>query len=82
MDNIFGFSHLKEKHRIAYDSYKKGVFLVHAKSGSNKFKATPEGLYAFKPPRSYLKDVAEKKITIPSKNVNGMELIHIIYTVK
>ena len=58
------------------------VFLVHNKPGINKFKATPEGLHAFKSPRIYLKDVDEKKNMIPSNNVNVMELSHIISTAK
>ena len=72
----------EKDHRITYDSDKEGSFLVHTKPGITKFKATPEGLYAFKPPRRYLKDVAENKNIIPSNNVNGIELRHIIYTVK
>ena len=56
VSNILGFSHLKEKHRINYDSYKEYVFLAHTKLVTNTFKATPEVLYAFKP-LSRIRDV-------------------------
>ena len=56
--------------------------MVHKTPGINKFKATQEGLYASKPTTRYLKDVAEKKNMRPSSNVNGMELSHMIYTMK
>ena len=58
------------------------AFLVLTKPGINKFKATPEVLYAFKSTRIYLKDVDEKKNMIPSNNVTVMELSHIISTAK
>ena len=53
--NIFGFSHLKEKHRIIYDSDKEDAFLVNTKSGITRFKENPEGIYASKTPIIYLK---------------------------
>ena len=42
--------------------------MVHTKPGIAKFKATPEGLYDFKPPSIYLKDVDKKKNIIPPKS--------------
>ena len=80
---IYFISHTwKKTHRITYDSDKKYAFLVHKKPGITKFKANLEGLYAFKPPTSYLKEVSENKNMSPSSNVNGMELSHMISTVK
>ena len=79
---IFYFSHLKEKHRIAYDSDKEDTLLVHKKPIITIFKATQEGPYTIKIPNIYLNDVPEKYNIIPSNNINGTELSHILYTVK
>ena len=57
--HIFGLSHLKEKHRTTYDSDKEDEFMLHTKPGIIKFKATTEGLYVFKTPTIYLKDVVK-----------------------
>jgi hypothetical protein len=38
--NIFGFSDLKKKHRITYDSSKKDAFLVHMDNEIIKFKCS------------------------------------------
>jgi hypothetical protein len=43
--NIFGFSDLKTKHRITYDSDKGDAFLIHMNNKILKFECTPEGLY-------------------------------------
>jgi hypothetical protein len=43
--NIFGFSDLKQKHRITYDSEKEDAFLVHMENEKVlKFECSPEGL--------------------------------------
>jgi hypothetical protein len=47
--NIYGFSHMADKHHITYDSDKKDAFVVHSHSGIIKFKRTPDGLYVYKP---------------------------------
>jgi hypothetical protein len=41
--NIFGFSDLKKKHRITYDSDKEDAFLVHMDNKIIKFKCSPQG---------------------------------------
>ena len=79
---IFGFSQQKERYRITYASEKEDEFLVHTKPGITKFKESTEGLCAFKPPNIYMKYVAEKKNMIPPNNVNGMDIIHTISTIK
>jgi hypothetical protein len=43
--NVFGFSDLKKKHRITYDSNKEEAFLVHMDNEIIKFKCSPDGLY-------------------------------------
>ncbi len=47
--NIFGFSDLKKKHRITYNSEKEDAFLVHMGDEMDnkivKFECSPEGLY-------------------------------------
>ena len=58
------------------------IFLVHTKPGITKFRSTSEGLYYFKPPISYLENLTETKIMIPSIYVIGMELSHTISDVK
>jgi hypothetical protein len=45
--NIFGFSDLKKKHRITYDSEKEDAFIVHMDDHVLKFECTPEGLYQY-----------------------------------
>ena len=81
MANIFVFSNLKEKHRITYESYKEDAFLVHTKTGINKFDSKPAVIYALKPPISYMKNVEEKNIT-PSNGVSGIEHSNMLSTVK
>jgi hypothetical protein len=39
--NIFGFSDLKKKHRITYDSDKEDAFLVHMDNEIIKFECSP-----------------------------------------
>jgi hypothetical protein len=41
--NIFGFSDLKKKHRITYDSDKEDAFLVHMDNKIIKFECSPKG---------------------------------------
>ena len=72
MADIFSFSYLKEKLRIAYYSDKEDAFMIHTKSVVTKLKSTPEGIYAFKNPTSYLKDMTEKKNMILSRDKNVM----------
>ena len=47
--NILGFSHVKKKHRITYDSAVEDAFNVHTDAGIVKFECTDEGLYAYEP---------------------------------
>jgi hypothetical protein len=39
--NIFGFSDLKKKHQITYDSDKEDAFLVHMDNKIIKFECSP-----------------------------------------
>ena len=54
---------------MTYDSDKEDTFIIYDKKNKKlvaKFTRTPEGLYAFKPPRKYFEMVAkEKRLTIP-----------------
>ena len=56
--------------------------MVHTKPGITKFRATTEGIYSFKLPTRYLKDVSENIYIISSSDLNGMELGCLISTVK
>ncbi len=51
--NIFGFSDLKKKHRITYDSDKEDAFSVYMNDGVVKFECSPDGLYQFKVSKHY-----------------------------
>jgi hypothetical protein len=52
--NIFGFSDLKQKHRITYDSETEDVFLVHMENRKVfKFECSPEGLYQVEVSKHY-----------------------------
>ena len=61
MANIFSFSHMKSKYRITYDSKRDDAFHVHTDNGIVKFGVTDEGLYAYKPTKQFLKEVAKTK---------------------
>jgi hypothetical protein len=39
--NIFGFSYLKKKHRITYDSNKEDAYIVHMDNIIIKFECSP-----------------------------------------
>ena len=79
MANIFSFSHMKDKYRITYDSKVDDAFHVHTKDGVVKFGATDEGLYAYKPSKRFLEEVAETKnkvlkhtfVTTVKDNIEG-----------
>jgi hypothetical protein len=45
--NIFGFSDLKKKHRITYDSNKEDPFIVYMDNTIIKFECSPSGLYQY-----------------------------------
>jgi hypothetical protein len=57
--NIFGFSDLKKKHRITYDSNKEDAFLVHMDDETIKFKCSPEGLYQYSVSKGYKQSLKE-----------------------
>jgi hypothetical protein len=57
--NIFGFSDLKKKHRITYDSNKKDEFLVHMDNEIIKFECSPDGLYQYSVSTGYQKGLKE-----------------------
>jgi hypothetical protein len=42
--NKFGFSELKKKHRVIYDSEKEDAFIVYMNNNTLKFECNPEGL--------------------------------------
>ena len=60
--NIFGFSDLKKKHRITYDSDKEDAFIVHRDDGDIKFECSPEGLYQYEVTKGYKKDLNTKEL--------------------
>jgi hypothetical protein len=59
--NIFGFSNLKKKHQITYDSEKEDAFLVHMGNKILKFECSPEGLYQMEVSKGYKQDLKELK---------------------
>jgi hypothetical protein len=51
--NIYGFSHMADKHRITYDSDKENAFVVHSHNGITKFERTPDGLHIYRPSKKF-----------------------------
>jgi hypothetical protein len=82
--NIFGFSDLKKKHRITYDSNsKEDAFLVHMDNEVIKFECSPlEGLYQYSVSKGYQQgliedqkeDGASNLISTVAKNRQGYTL--------
>jgi hypothetical protein len=70
--NIYGFSHMADKHRITYNSDKEDAFVVHSHSGIIKFKRTPDGLYVYKPSATFKKKVATLKTKTPLTETTQM----------
>jgi hypothetical protein len=58
--NIFGFSHLVDKHRIMYDSDQEDAFLVHTNYGITKLQRTNDGFYVYKPTADYKNKLAAR----------------------
>jgi hypothetical protein len=58
MANIFGFSDLKKKHQITYDS-KEAAFLVHMDKEIIKFKCSPDRLYQYLISKGYQQSLKE-----------------------
>ena len=78
--NIFGFSDVKKKHRITYDSDKEDAFIVHMENEIIKFECSPEGLYQYEVTKGYKKNLKSKElatsnlVTTVSKNQKGYTL--------
>jgi hypothetical protein len=66
--NIFGFSDLKTKHRITYDSNKEDAFLVHMNDKILELDCTPEGIYQYKVSKGYKNDLKEEVTTSGTSN--------------
>ena len=80
--NILGFSHVKTKHRITYDSAVEDAFNVHTDAGIVKFKGTDEGLYAYEPGPRYRKSVAKANKRSPRRKSSNTKMNHMVSTVK
>jgi hypothetical protein len=57
--NIFGFSDLKKKHQITYDSDKEDAFRVHMDNEIIKFECSPDGLYQYLVSNGYQQGLKE-----------------------
>jgi hypothetical protein len=57
--NIFGFSDLKKKHQITYDSDKEDAFLVHMGNKIIKFECSPDRLYQYSVSSGYQQGLKE-----------------------
>ena len=64
MVNIMGFSHMADKYRITYDSWKEDAFCVHTKSSVIKFVRDGR-VYSYTPSNYYLKDIVATKAMRP-----------------
>ena len=79
--NMFGFTRMTDKYEITYDSDKEDTFIMQTNNGIIKFSITPEGLYVYKPPDSYLNHMAESKFMSPPMERSGSQLSIMISTV-
>jgi hypothetical protein len=85
MANIIGLSAMAQKYRVTFDSEVENAFTVHTKTGVMKFAQTSDGLYANKPPKSYLDEVAAEKRMLPqskSGNNNRRGISFLVTTLK
>ena len=69
------------KYQITYYSDKEYAFTMHTDNGIIKFRRIPEGLYAYKPSASYLKQVSATKYMSPPTETNGAQLSNMVSTV-
>jgi len=72
MANIFGFSHMADKHRITYDNAKEDAFLVHTKNGITRFSRDGR-VYSYEPTDKYLAAIAKTKSMKPPKKTENDE---------
>jgi hypothetical protein len=70
--NIYGFSHMADKHRITYDSDKEDAFLVHSHDGIIKFERSPDGLYVYRPTTKFRDKVANLKRQTPPTEISSL----------
>ena len=68
MANIFGISHLSDKHHIKYNIWKQYVLLIQSYDVIAKLNLTNEGLYAYHPRDAYVKiSAAENSMQNPTR---------------
>ena len=79
--NIFGFSHMGDKHRITYDNAVEDAFIVHTPNGKVKFKRDGR-LYTFQPSEDYLNEILTLKGLVREDNDSTDEECYMISTVK
>jgi hypothetical protein len=80
--NIFGFSDLKKKDRITYDSNKEDAFLIHMDNEIIKFECSRDGLHQYSVSTGYQKglkqdqkeDSASNLISTVAENRKGYTL--------
>jgi hypothetical protein len=79
--NIFGFSDLKTKHQITYNSEKEDASIVHKKSGNIKFECSPEGLYQYEVILDYKENIKENEHATSNLviTVNGNQKGYILH---
>ena len=73
--NIFGVANMIDKgHCIIYDLEISDTFNIFGKDKQQliaQFTRTPEGLYAFRPPKAYVESVArQKNMLVPMRENN------------
>ena len=65
MTNIFGFSHLSDKHCINYNNWEEDSLLVLSKNGITKFNQTDEVLNDDNPSGAYVIRVSDENSMQP-----------------
>ena len=71
--NIFGFSHMADKHRIIYDNKYADSFFVFTDDGPVEF-SRKNRLYTYKPNDNFFDEIAEHKNMLPPEYDGGTEV--------
>ena len=71
---------MTDKYQITYHYDKEDAFNMQTDNVIIKFSRTPEGIYAYKPSSSYLKQVDGTKFMSPQTEMSGAQLSNLVST--
>jgi len=72
MANIFSFAKMEDKYCITYDSAVDSAFNMHTENGIIKFRRSAEGLYYYKPNKSFFTDCQVSQAKRSSKLLHAL----------